>query len=1209
MAVPSVASSELPPPSFSPSSVDTTAVKNLEGARAAFLTAQAKYASSLKGYLEKLERWSNALTSIQQGEHFFFFDEALLRAVDAIKSTLRTQLAQIDKVIAEKAIPPGSIHDVSLGEFSSLIQEDPEVQGEFILPPQVLNSSSFTITAQSDIDAAKVSVEGTLTFTTARYLNHVFQYELPAEAIHQEGGSITFSFNVAHAAQSGHLIRREVDTRGTADETDDFVVGSRAVSGIGEGYIADVSFQADHNGNSLLPGGKPFVLGHSFVVGNGALRPGSIQITGNDLNTLTDTPSPQELVEHPFQIPLSYPADPVLAPLSEVRGLYGEFNFASLDQRDSTRRSIVSYVVGIPMKTILTRGGAGTETVKLADYPITKVVRGVRSGTVSQIPAGPYTMSFTLLDVDADAANPQPNDHLARIIRSGTLQVGGLQKAASDTTATEGAWFADGRALYTEENGSTEYAVDFGQGAPTWSMVVYARNRMPASLPAGYRFDMEAYLDGRLLGRIRVPADSTGAVRTSGIALGTLNGAHRIRLAWVNDAGANTTLQLEQLLFIQPSVPVEGTFSASRFAATEGNAEEASSALPATTELGGKLSRIPASQRYIIEGLLDYMRKEDDLSDAEAKVAKAAEAMNAAASALRTVSDQDTTLVPQDAVVTGDWLKKNREERRRAYGDAYVRFLNLEGPEDLAYRLQYGRPLGPWNLSFSVENRVKVPLLSPKTEEEEIGDRYKETSGALSDIQRQLQGATDPSEIARLIEQERTLRKRLVGLEDQSAELENAKRILHLHDNLFFGLGLDYFPDTTYAMSSRIRFASPLRFERSLKGYDYLYSLRRHGFRLEMPPYEVSHTIAWHYRDILEGGYSAAWISDPGVWRLFSDYVQAHAIFVDHLRLGFEHGWVYFRASFDEYLKAVQAREAVLSALREQGIPTSLAAEEIFTRGSFSYSWDNLSLGLVAGGGYYEGRLQGSLFGNMWNISVAEERLNLRTTRQIGGVGIQASIEKDRGEWQFGAGVQGRWGGKSAASGARPSPSLGEWGSLRNPQGMLEGTGVHMRTGKPLEWSRPQLPLNPISGVQKEISSVGPLSDSNEAGNLSRLFISKVRLLDPNTRRLVGFIQNKIDLGTAIQTSEASSELTAERLVKLYVLLGHTFEGKAPPKIRLPKDFKLQQVGIYDTPIAKVNASNAAEFWALVFTPSQRAELEAQLQQEKLEKETTETGV
>jgi len=1293
MAIPSIASSELPASSAAgtisvnpwdswreriPQQDRMQLEAKTEGAREevsesvrayrakneAFLASQEKYAFSLRGYLEKLERWSNAMTSIQQGEHFFFFDEAVLRAVDALKGVLRTQLEAIDKVIAEKAIPPGSILDISLGEFSSLIQEDPQVQGEFIIPPQVLNQASFSVTAQSDIDASNVSIGGTLTVTTARYLNHVFQYELPAESIRQEGGKITFTFHVAQSAQSGRLIRREMDTRGTADEADDLVVGSRAASRIDEGYIASVSFQADHNGNSLLPGGKPVVLGRAFVVANGALRPGSIQITGNNLNALTDTPSPQELVQYPFQFPLSYPSDPVLAPLPEVRGLYGEFNFASLDQRDSNRRSIVSYVVGIPMKTILTRGGTGVETVRLADYPITKVVRGVRAGTVTEIPPGPYTVSFNLLDVDA--ADPtQDNDRLARVIRSGTLQVGGLQKAASDTTATEGTWFADGSALYTEENGSAEYAVDFGTEAPAWSVVVYARNRIPASLPVNYRFDIDVSLDGQPLGRIRVPADSTGAVRTSGIALGNPSGIHRILLAWGNDADPtqfDTILQLERLLFIRPSVPVTGTFSASSFVATEGNVEEASSPSFASTELERKLSRVPESQRFIIQGLLDYIESDHGLSDAEEKIAAASQEMNGALPALRGAKEevknrldaltsnwegllqqqpwsekekedaraafrawlsQDAAFgeagriavaeSPQNTVVTSGWLAENRKARRQSYGDAYLRFLNLEGPEDLAYRLQYGRPWGSSNLSFFVGGRMEVPYLSPKTEEEKIGDQYKDASGVLADVQRRLQGATDPTEIARLAEQERTLRKQLVSLEDQSAELENAKRLLHLRDNLFFGVGLDYLPDSNFVMSSRVKFGSPLRFEKTVVGYDYLPSLRRHGVRFEAPPYELSHAMALRYEDVFEMGYTAAWMSDPGVWTLFSDYVQAHAIFAKHLRLGIEHGWFYLNASFEEYLKVVQAREAVLRALDEQGISTSFSLDNIFTRGSLSYSWDHLSAGLVLGAdGYGEARLRGALFGNMWNIAAARDYLDIRTERRIGAMGVRASVGKDRGEWKFGAAIEGRWGNaasgkKVPVSGSRVSPSLGEWGTLQNPKGMLEGTGVHMRTGKPLEWSRPQLPPNPISGVQKGIASLGPLSHPNEG---TSLFISKVRLLDPNTRRLVGLIQNRVDLGTTVQTSDASDALTAERLVKLYALLGHTFEGKAPEKIRLPKDFKLQQLGIIDDrPIEMLNASNAAEFSALVFTPSQRADLESQLQQEKLEKQTTEKGV
>ncbi|MBI4435846.1 MAG: hypothetical protein HY590_00305 [Candidatus Omnitrophica bacterium] len=1324
-AVPPIAPAKLPASSFASSEAETVSMNSwnswksripqndraqleakTEGARAEvsesvqayhtknkmFLESKEKYAASLRGYLEKLERWSKALTAIREGEHMAIFDEAVLRAVDALKNVLRKQLEAIDKVIVEQTIPPGTVRDVSLEQFSSLIQEDPEVQGEFIIPSQVVNQASFVVTAQSEVDFSNIPIGGTLTFTTARYMNHVFQYELPAETVHQEGGSVIFSFDVAQSAQKGHLIRREVDTQGTEDETDDRVVGSQLVSQIDEGYIANVSFQADRNGNSLLAGGKPVVLGRLFVIGNGALRPGSIQITGNDLNALTDTPSPQELVQHLFQFPLSYSNDLVLAPLPEVRGLYGEFNFASLDQRDSTRRSIVSYVVGVPMRTILTRGGTGVETVKIADYPITKVVQEARAGTVTEIPPGPYTVSFNLLDVDAEGPNTQDNDRLARVIRSGTLQVGGLQKAASDTTATEGTWFADGNALYAEENGSAGYAVDFGQEAPTWSVVVYARNRMPASLPEGYRFDMEAYLDGQPLdsngdGRIdhiRVPADSTGAVRTSGATLGNLSGTHRIRLKWINDAGSNTILQLERLLFIRPSVPVQGTSSGSFFASMVESPEATSSGTTDMHELETKLSRVPESQRFIIEGLLGYMRTEDDLSRAESEIASAAEKMNDAASTLRGAKEgltsqlnalvsnwgaligqqpwsekekeealtalrkwlsQDATLgeaehialteSPQGATVTREWLKKNREERRRSYGDAYVRFLNLEGPEDLAYRFQYNWPWGSSNLSFSVEDRMRVPYLSPKTEEEKLGDQSKETSRSLIEVQRQLQQATDPNDIARLAEQERLLRKRLVSLEDQSAELENAKRLLHLRDNLFFGLGLDYLPDSNFVMSSRVKFGSPLRFEKTVIGYDYLPSLRRHGVRLEMPPYELSHAIAWHYQDILEAGYSAALISDPGVWTLFSDFVQAHAVFAERLRLGIEHGWLYLKASFDEYLKVIQAREAVLRALDERGISTSFALENIFTRGSLSYSWDNLSLGLAAGEGYYEGRLQGSLFGNMWNIAVAEERMNIRTMRRIGEINLHASLGRDRGEWEYGAGIQGRWGkspstpNRPSLSGGIPPSSLEPLGSLQDPKGMLEGTGVHLRTGKPLEWSRPQLPANPIPGVQEGIASLSPLSHPNEeiyeaaiASQLSlrtginaKLFVQKIRLLDPRTRNLIGKISDQLTLPNSIRKVIQDSRVTVDEALQWYEVLARYFEGVEAKEIKLPEGLTFDaeglrtaiDLGIIQNSHERQNFS-LGEVMGLLFTPAQRQQLD-DLKHQALEMETIEKGV
>ncbi len=108
----------------------------------------------------------------------------------------------------------------------------------------------------------------------------------------------------------------------------------------------------------------------------------------------------------------------------------------------------------------------------------------------------------------------------------------------------------------------------------------------------------------------------------------------------------------------------------------------------------------------------------------------------------------------------------------------------------------------------------------------------------------------------------------------------------------------------------------------------------------------------------------------------------------------------------------------------------------------------------------------------------------------------------------------------------------------------------------------------------------------------AELFIEHVSFLNPTTRELVGQIKDKVndeDVARMIVPGSATEELTAERLVKLYALLAHHFNGgKDIEEIRLPEGFTLDQLGEIDFfGLDMIDAHISPDLIRAVFTEQQ----------------------
>ncbi len=1265
-----------------PAQVEVQAPDSLKAVRLA-RTKQA-YLNAYLNYQEAFSRQNRSLRAVQEDAAWSRVDEEFFRTLEAIRQFVKFEVTAMDKVIALHTFIPGSVGNVTFDEFARLIRQDVNAPGEFYMPPDLLNQVSFDITATTELDFQDgVQIEGILTVTTARGPDQrVYQYELPVTATLKDPGKIAFHFNTLQLRNEGKITRRLIDTKGTETERDDVVLGSGQVSRIEEGVIANVSFNALWNGIGLLPRGEPVSLEIPFVLAEGVLRPGSFQVLTNNMEDVGIAPSSSELNRFPFEYQIRYADSPTLAPLSKAHGLY-ELTFTLTTDRRRT------FVVSGQMGSLLGRGETGTLRFRLSDRPIVETFLGQRVGEVSEVPTGFYIVSLSILDLDTKSPL-QPNDRLAGpVVRPNLLFVGSRVQSGSNAVATDGEWFVDGSAIYTEGRGPgtkvwAEYEIDLGPNPlEDLGLVVYARNRTPG--PTG-TFDLEVFVDGEPLdlGRgsphvIRVPIHPDGLVRTSGTpAFDLPSGVHRFRLQWVNDTGPTTTLQIERVLLTIPrqaggalSAPVAGVSipEAGVLAEEPTRAQVREERLKQELERAKKESErrrsileprlllLPEAMRHLPMELIHLLRNDQDLREAEKTLLARADEVRQAAQGVEGAEAE---------VATMEWLETQRKKQTAPYATARITGLNLEGTEDAVAHLKLGDwiRLGPVGLSPFVEYRFRAPYLSGKSEKDQLRDEAAEVQKALDDIEARIKAERDP-EVARRLNQERdSLKNQQLALEENIAELEHLKRVLHLEENLRYGLqGFYLLSDRHLAGSFRLAgYGSPVWLEEVLPGYGHLPGLKERGtkvsesqrLRFGLPRlYEVSNTLAWvHPSDLLELGGSGMLVTDPDFWTLWALSTQARLNLGSSFQLAVERGDVGFDVSFYDYLREATGggtyREGILAALREKGLGNSFHTQGDYTLGLLSYLWDkgegSAEFGTDFGGAYHL-RLQGILLGVPFNAQTvlarhASPRVDVGISREItsrgklfASLGINPNEIDPNQKVKFSLGLRigtsrprlptKRDAFNASQVGASFERDLKRLEHLgENPEELIQGAipselrlrrseGETEYTGPSVRdlFDRVKQKIDVSESIRQQLDQIQTTAKSLTPSKTdSSLYIHPVSRLNPETRELVGKIQDKIDpsaLRRLVPPEERSDRLTAERLVKLHALLAHYFNGgEGMRDIHLPSGFQLNQLGaIDDVSLETIHATTYEGLILKVFPEMQQLELEQQKLQSMREKQ------
>ncbi|MFH1857860.1 MAG: peptidoglycan-binding protein [Candidatus Omnitrophota bacterium] len=123
-----------------------------------------------------------------------------------------------------------------------------------------------------------------------------------------------------------------------------------------------------------------------------------------------------------------------------------------------------------------------------------------------------------------------------------------------------------------------------------------------------------------------------------------------------------------------------------------------------------------------------------------------------------------------------------------------------------------------------------------------------------------------------------------------------------------------------------------------------------------------------------------------------------------------------------------------------------------------------------------------------------------------------------------------------------------------------------------------------------------------QTGLDASLFIEKIKLLNPETRNLVGAISDKVIVPEGLRQAIKSESVTSDDFLKLYALLAHYFKGKEVSEIRLPENFNVKQLQDVDfIDLGTIDKNTFQDIMSLVFTVGQLENLGVQLESQAFE--------
>jgi len=556
---------------------------------------------------------------------------------------------------------------------------------------------------------------------------------------------------------------------------------------------------------------------------------------------------------------------------------------------------------------------------------------------------------------------------------------------------------------------------------------------------------------------------------------------------------------------------------------------------------------------------------------------------------------------------------------------------------------------------------TSAAFLNTTTEEEEQFLEQRDAANAvLDDVKRQLADAErrgDEEAVARLNERGIALRDERDAWHRRYAESIHRRHLLDPSD-FYYGIQGEFFPHGTgLGVVARVKaYGSPIRIERRLPAFENeLLGLQARGIsvgdetqiRFALPTrYDFLNNIAWNFRDVLELGYSGAILWDPSLWTLESHFGEIQVTPTEALRLGGEFGLARLHTSFEDYVASVAGEggtathyaETLRGALDEAGVLLSTRHEARFTRGSLYYRLGQMgSVGLATDFDRdYQLRLRGALFGTQFNVLTAlsqeaKPRFNLHLVHGWRN-DISSWVALGQNEidgWTVGVGIQTRLSGSGSEREKRPpqAPHL-TVGSL-TPTSLLgsalpsdvrvrrdqEGTSYSGPTwgdlarGAKAPLEEAHATVGRLKGDPSSDDRVGTDVDqaiqnlrishalSQKTGLSQNLFIEKLRLLDPETRNLIGKISDKLVMPQEMKVALEGNPHGADQLLKLHVLLGHYFKGgEGLATIQLPQGFNIHQMSAIDfVDMEAIQQETTNDLMTLVFPESQQQTLNDQL--------------